>query len=202
MYKSSCQIYFLFTTTKWVVWLWRVKIHALKVYTCTERWQHINSQNYKYSVEAVLWYALCADPACSVLRKTSALFLFRQLINRINLLPLSVFRYWRFNEQSRSADRGYPKSISVWGTSVPSNPKGAFLSDDGGERCSFCVCVWEEGLWQTETCLKQRIRVWSVIRRRGGCGCDFELTCEMLLALLCIIGEEWFSVLTPRDANL
>uniref|UniRef100_A0A7N8YN27 Matrix metallopeptidase 15b n=1 Tax=Mastacembelus armatus TaxID=205130 RepID=A0A7N8YN27_9TELE len=39
--------------------------------------------------------------------------------------------YWRFNEQSRSADRGYPKPISVWGTSVPSNPKGAFLSDDG-----------------------------------------------------------------------
>ncbi|XP_042267741.1 matrix metalloproteinase-15 [Thunnus maccoyii] len=40
-------------------------------------------------------------------------------------------RYWRFNEQSRSADRGYPKPINVWGTSVPSTPKGAFLSDDG-----------------------------------------------------------------------
>ncbi|XP_051918631.1 matrix metalloproteinase-15 [Hippocampus zosterae] len=39
--------------------------------------------------------------------------------------------YWRFNEQSRSADRGYPKPISVWGSSVPSTPKGAFLSDDG-----------------------------------------------------------------------
>ncbi|KAG7460353.1 matrix metalloproteinase-15, partial [Solea senegalensis] len=39
--------------------------------------------------------------------------------------------YWRFNEQSRSADRGYPKQISVWGSSVPSGPKGAFLSDDG-----------------------------------------------------------------------
>uniref|UniRef100_A0A3Q0SDE9 Matrix metallopeptidase 15 n=1 Tax=Amphilophus citrinellus TaxID=61819 RepID=A0A3Q0SDE9_AMPCI len=47
------------------------------------------------------------------------------------LLLFAVCRYWRFNEQSRSADRGYPKSISVWGTSVPSNPKGAFLSDDG-----------------------------------------------------------------------
>uniref|UniRef100_A0A3P9JEI1 Matrix metallopeptidase 15b n=1 Tax=Oryzias latipes TaxID=8090 RepID=A0A3P9JEI1_ORYLA len=40
-------------------------------------------------------------------------------------------RYWRFNEQSRSADVGYPKLISVWGSSVPSTPKGAFLSDDG-----------------------------------------------------------------------
>ncbi|TKS70312.1 Matrix metalloproteinase-15 [Collichthys lucidus] len=39
--------------------------------------------------------------------------------------------YWRFSEQSRSADRGYPKPISVWGSSVPSTPKGAFLSDDG-----------------------------------------------------------------------
>lgn len=174
---------------------------------CTERSQHINSQNYKYSVEAVLWYALCADPACSVLRKTSALFLFRQLINSINLLPLSVFRYWRFNEQSRSADRGYPKSISVWGTSVPFNPKGAFLSDDGGERCGFCVCVC---VWKGEKRVCGRLRhAWNKESGcgqssgdGGGCGCDFELTCEMLLALLCIIGEEWFSVLTPRDANL
>ncbi|XP_030620581.1 matrix metalloproteinase-15 [Chanos chanos] len=39
--------------------------------------------------------------------------------------------YWRFNEQSRSVDPDYPKPISVWGTSVPSSPKGAFLSDDG-----------------------------------------------------------------------
>uniref|UniRef100_A0A8C5AGA8 Matrix metallopeptidase 15b n=1 Tax=Gadus morhua TaxID=8049 RepID=A0A8C5AGA8_GADMO len=40
-------------------------------------------------------------------------------------------RYWRFNEQSRAADRDYPKPISVWDTSVPSSPKGAFLNDDG-----------------------------------------------------------------------
>uniref|UniRef100_A0A674MWF1 Matrix metallopeptidase 15 n=2 Tax=Takifugu rubripes TaxID=31033 RepID=A0A674MWF1_TAKRU len=39
--------------------------------------------------------------------------------------------YWRFDEKSRLADRGYPKPISVWGSSVPSAPKGAFLSDDG-----------------------------------------------------------------------
>ncbi|XP_027008970.1 matrix metalloproteinase-15 [Tachysurus fulvidraco] len=40
-------------------------------------------------------------------------------------------RYWRFNEQSRSVDRDYPKPISVWDTSVPISPKGAFLGDDG-----------------------------------------------------------------------
>lgn len=48
-------------------------------------------------------------------------------------LPL-VSRYWRFNEQSRAVDKDYPKPISVWGSAVPSSPKGAFLSDDGGER--------------------------------------------------------------------
>ncbi|XP_031686631.1 matrix metalloproteinase-15-like [Oncorhynchus kisutch] len=39
--------------------------------------------------------------------------------------------YWRFNEQSRAVDKDYPKPISVWGSAVPSSPKGAFLSDDG-----------------------------------------------------------------------
>lgn len=48
-------------------------------------------------------------------------------------LCLINYRYWRFNEQARAADQDYPKPISVWGTSVPSSPKGAFLSDDGGE---------------------------------------------------------------------
>uniref|UniRef100_A0A1A7XS97 Matrix metallopeptidase 15 (Membrane-inserted) n=1 Tax=Iconisemion striatum TaxID=60296 RepID=A0A1A7XS97_9TELE len=39
--------------------------------------------------------------------------------------------YWRFNEQSRVADSGYPKSITIWDSSVPPTPKGAFLTDDG-----------------------------------------------------------------------
>ncbi|KAL4630314.1 hypothetical protein GN956_G16128 [Arapaima gigas] len=39
-------------------------------------------------------------------------------------------KYWRFNEQSRTADKDYPKLISVWG-GIPPSPKGAFLSDDG-----------------------------------------------------------------------
>ncbi|XP_030628278.1 matrix metalloproteinase-15 [Chanos chanos] len=39
-------------------------------------------------------------------------------------------RYWRFSEESRSVEKDYPKPISVW-SSIPSSPKGAFLSDDG-----------------------------------------------------------------------
>ncbi|XP_062856831.1 matrix metalloproteinase-15 [Trichomycterus rosablanca] len=39
-------------------------------------------------------------------------------------------RYWRFSEENRAVDKDYPRPISVWG-SIPSSPKGAFLSDDG-----------------------------------------------------------------------
>ena len=38
-------------------------------------------------------------------------------------------RYWRFNEDTRSVDAGYPKPISVW-VGIPPSPKGAFLSPD------------------------------------------------------------------------
>ncbi|XP_043979762.1 matrix metalloproteinase-15 isoform X1 [Gambusia affinis] len=39
-------------------------------------------------------------------------------------------RYWRYNEETRSADRNFPKPISRWGK-IPASPRGAFLSDDG-----------------------------------------------------------------------
>lgn len=45
------------------------------------------------------------------------------------LLPTSLPRYWRFNEDTRSVDPGYPKPISVW-VGIPPSPKGAFLSPD------------------------------------------------------------------------
>ncbi|EMP32540.1 Matrix metalloproteinase-15 [Chelonia mydas] len=38
-------------------------------------------------------------------------------------------RYWRFNEETHSADPGYPKLITVW-VGIPPTPKGAFLSSD------------------------------------------------------------------------
>uniref|UniRef100_A0AAY4DU76 Peptidase metallopeptidase domain-containing protein n=1 Tax=Denticeps clupeoides TaxID=299321 RepID=A0AAY4DU76_9TELE len=39
-------------------------------------------------------------------------------------------RYWRFNEETRTVDKEYPKSLSVW-DGVPSSTNGAFLSEDG-----------------------------------------------------------------------
>ncbi|CAB1322901.1 unnamed protein product [Coregonus sp. 'balchen'] len=44
--------------------------------------------------------------------------------------PQPLVEYWRFDEESRTGDRDYPKPVSRWGK-VPSSPKGAFLSDDG-----------------------------------------------------------------------
>uniref|UniRef100_A0A8C5HGK4 Matrix metalloproteinase-14-like n=1 Tax=Gouania willdenowi TaxID=441366 RepID=A0A8C5HGK4_GOUWI len=38
-------------------------------------------------------------------------------------------KYYRFNEESRSVDDGYPKAISVW-QGVPDNIKSAFMSKD------------------------------------------------------------------------
>lgn len=43
--------------------------------------------------------------------------------------PPSSSRYWRFNEETRAVDPGYPKPISVW-VGIPPSPKGAFLSPD------------------------------------------------------------------------
>ncbi|TMS05196.1 Matrix metalloproteinase-16 [Larimichthys crocea] len=39
-------------------------------------------------------------------------------------------RYWRYNEETRTTDRDFPKPNSRWGR-IPDSPKGAFLSDDG-----------------------------------------------------------------------
>ncbi|XP_028988274.1 matrix metalloproteinase-14b [Betta splendens] len=38
-------------------------------------------------------------------------------------------KYYRFNEESRAVDDGYPKSVSVW-QGVPDNLKAAFMSKD------------------------------------------------------------------------
>ncbi|XP_069822497.1 matrix metalloproteinase-15 isoform X2 [Dendropsophus ebraccatus] len=44
--------------------------------------------------------------------------------------------YWRFNEETRSVDTGYPKSIKVW-AGIPDTPKGAFLISDTSFSYSY-----------------------------------------------------------------
>lgn len=48
------------------------------------------------------------------------------------IVPPWISRYYRFNEDTRSVDDGYPKSISVW-QGVPDNIKAAFMSKDQGK---------------------------------------------------------------------
>lgn len=44
-------------------------------------------------------------------------------------------QYWRYNEEKRTADPGYPKPITVW-KGVPAGPQGAFISREGCECCT------------------------------------------------------------------
>lgn len=41
-------------------------------------------------------------------------------------------QYWRYNEEKRTADPGYPKPITVW-KGIPDGPQGAFISREGCE---------------------------------------------------------------------
>lgn len=45
-------------------------------------------------------------------------------------------QYWRYNEEKRTADPGYPKPISVW-KGIPDAPQGAFISREGCESVRF-----------------------------------------------------------------
>lgn len=40
-------------------------------------------------------------------------------------------RYWRFNEEMRTMDPGYPKPITIW-RGVPDSPQGAFVDKANG----------------------------------------------------------------------
>lgn len=41
-------------------------------------------------------------------------------------------QYWRYNEEKRAADPGYPKPVTVW-KGIPDGPQGAFISREGCE---------------------------------------------------------------------
>ncbi|KAG8570493.1 hypothetical protein GDO81_011290 [Engystomops pustulosus] len=40
-------------------------------------------------------------------------------------------RYWRYNEEMRVMDPGYPKSITIW-KGIPESPEGAFVDKENG----------------------------------------------------------------------
>lgn len=47
---------------------------------------------------------------------------------------LFLLRYWRYNEEMRTMDPGYPKPITVW-RGVPESPQGAFVDKANGTNC-------------------------------------------------------------------
>ena len=52
-------------------------------------------------------------------------------------------QYWRYNEEKRTADPGYPKPITVW-KGIPEAPQGAFISREGCEcRGGHCLLSCE-----------------------------------------------------------
>lgn len=50
-------------------------------------------------------------------------------------------KYWRYNEDKRATDPGYPKPITVW-KGIPQAPQGAFVSKEGCEYKHFIYNIW------------------------------------------------------------
>ncbi|XP_074787262.1 matrix metalloproteinase-14 [Athene noctua] len=76
-------------------------------------------------------------------------------------------KYYRFNEDTRSVDPEYPKSIEVWG-GVPESPRGAFMGPDD----AFTYFYKGSRYWKFDN---QQLRVSpgypkSVLRDWLGCG--------------------------------
>lgn len=47
------------------------------------------------------------------------------------------FRYWRYSEEMRSMDPGYPKPITIW-KGIPESPQGAFVHKENGMQTCSC----------------------------------------------------------------
>lgn len=60
-------------------------------------------------------------------------------------------RYWRYNEDKRATDPGYPKPITVW-RGIPQAPQGAFVSKEGCTYPHFvisgCQTSYREASWE------------------------------------------------------
>lgn len=46
-------------------------------------------------------------------------------------------RYWRYSEEMRSMDPGYPKPITIW-KGIPESPQGAFVHKENGMQTHLC----------------------------------------------------------------
>lgn len=46
------------------------------------------------------------------------------------------YRYWRYNEDMRTMDPGYPKPITVW-KGIPDSPQGAFVDKANGKTLKW-----------------------------------------------------------------
>lgn len=49
------------------------------------------------------------------------------------LLFLFNFRYWRYSEEMKTMDPGYPKPITIW-KGIPESPQGAFVHKENGTQ--------------------------------------------------------------------
>uniref|UniRef100_A0A670Y9H2 Matrix metallopeptidase 16 n=1 Tax=Pseudonaja textilis TaxID=8673 RepID=A0A670Y9H2_PSETE len=47
------------------------------------------------------------------------------------LISILSLRYWRYSEDIRTMDTGYPKSITIW-KGIPESPQGAFVHKENG----------------------------------------------------------------------
>ncbi|RXM31528.1 Matrix metalloproteinase-16 [Acipenser ruthenus] len=62
-----------------------------------------------------------------------------------------VYWYWRYNEEMRAMDPGYPKPITVW-KGIPDSPQGAFVDKENG----FTYFYKEKEYWKFNN---QKLRV-------------------------------------------
>lgn len=51
----------------------------------------------------------------------------------IHVLCLFNFRYWRYSEEMKTMDPGYPKPITIW-KGIPESPQGAFVHKENGTQ--------------------------------------------------------------------
>lgn len=84
-------------------------------------------------------------------------------------------RYWRFNEEMRTMDPGYPKPITIW-RGVPDSPQGAFVDKANGTSCpvpSRRIHIWPSRRRRAASCASRPSSIqrpaanWTVIPERS-----------------------------------